>query len=195
MLSRTYRTLWTGSKVHCLNVSFDIVGRPDYEGDFDFDPWAEPLINYGAAIPCPASSPPPLQLIKLATMVRHQRPELNHFFFSVQCSFHDELHRAAGAKWQLEYPANALEDRFLDNRPIYGSQDLTTKVTLALEAKDVVTLTSYGQHPESACCLSIRADELDSFGESAWKARAEAEEAEMLYSDEYPSSDRSDEGA
>lgn len=95
-------------------------------------------------------------------MVQHQRPELNHFSFSAQCSFHDMLWGAVAAKWQLEYPAKVLEDRFLDNRPTYGSQDLTTKVTLALEAKDAVTLTTYGQHPESTCCLSIRADELQS---------------------------------
>lgn len=54
-------------------------------------------------------------------------------------------------------------------------------LSLATNTQDALTFTTSGQHPESACCLAIREQELDSVGESAWKARAEAEEEGFMF--------------
>lgn len=178
----------------CLNIK-GVEDPPEWTEAFN--PWAEPLIDYGDAFPCPASPPSSSQLIELATMIRHERPELENFSVSTLCSLRYESYQKdfGSAKWMLRYPATTAPPAHSpDGNATVNGQDLTTITLSAADAQDALTFTTAEQHPKSECCLAIREQELDSVGESAWKARAEAEEADIMFTRGMSEMDESDEG-
>lgn len=202
MLSCIYRSLWTTSTLDCLTASLSFVGRPYVDDTRTNDRWMNRRFTYGQAIPCPASSPSPTELIHLATTIWQERPGLHVFSLSANCSYHaghytEDLGNAA---WQLDYPAVVQGKQSLNRKvSLEGHQSATillpaTENETEIDAQDAVGLTTSGEHPEFACCMALRDQEWD-IVEQAYEAIADDSEddfqpwSEREYSPEDSSDD------
>ena len=169
MLSCIYRSLWTTSTLDCLTVSLGFVVYPYVDETRRNDRWKNRRFPYGQAIPRPAFSPSPTELIHLATAIRQERPGLDGFSFAAKCSYDTGDDTGDLASWQLDYPATAQGKQALNRKASLEGHHSATILLPATEndtdsftdAQDAVRLTTSGEHPEFACCMALRDEESD----------------------------------
>lgn len=187
MLSLVFRTCWIKNNLKRMDVGLMFHCCEGERWDEIDSVWDEPLLKHGPVVSCPATPPPSPQTINLATTIETIRPDLQNFSVLVKCIIRTQSYQKSlgPAQWQLEYPAGTSTRQPLDGESLQDDEKLVSVISLPIGGQRHATFIAYDGHRGSACCSAIREQEDDSVGESAWKARAEAEESgyfdEVMY--------------
>jgi hypothetical protein len=176
-------TCWSESQLMHLNVSLVIHGRPsDPSWGYNWDANAEPLVTHGDMVPCPATAPSSSQIIDLATAMMSSRPRLKTFSVLVECSTNTQpsQKQLGVATWKLEHPFSTPVTRAVgtDTVPYRSTHFSIISSPIAGDMEIAYTVT--GGHAESACCVSLREQEIAMAEEAAADER-EFEERRLLW--------------
>jgi hypothetical protein len=173
MLGLLSRSCWFMNNLKRWDLRLRFHWSRGYRWDEIRSVWDEPLLKHGPEIACPASHPPSIGLIDLATALKTLRPDLEEYSVSVNCFIESQSYQKSlgPAQWQLKYPAGSSTRHPFQGEPERLDETLASVVSLPIEEGRTATLIGFDGHQHCACCSAIRAQEDDSVGESAWKAR------------------------